>query len=413
MKAKAPWIDRHLFRFHSGPVVAGPGMQTSLPDLFEAISPVRPEGEDEVRQIWIRAERGTLEDYGNFEESRDEGIVGTREEFEEEWRYEYPDPTVWYHLATSKYTDQRFVFIDHKLVLHYTPDPEERHYQNADNRLITFLSWLCDEIPKEITRIRKDTPAYNRFLGKHLPYEKRTGKILRSTFWEVVDDETVRPDKELPPDLVDDFEKFLEQNTEYDIVQGIPEISASGFMRFCEICYQANDYFRDEPILLSPMEQYRRMADMRHGGLTEIDIDSPEAFREWYHSGLKAGAHPWEICRGGNSTHISLMLSAREKDWVLSLAGSNIVRVVETVRMATALYRHGIPFHLRDGKEILDMVRGRDFIGIVPDHITPRYCQCLFPKEDRIIDFMNLPFKFRNQIIHHGSWYPPDVVHVE
>ena len=70
MKAKAPWIDRHLFRFHSRPVVVGPGMQTSLPDLFEAISPVRPEGEDEVRQIWIRAERGTLEDYGDFEESR-------------------------------------------------------------------------------------------------------------------------------------------------------------------------------------------------------------------------------------------------------------------------------------------------------------------------------------------------------
>jgi hypothetical protein len=53
MKAKAPWIDMHLFRFHSGPVVMGTEMLASLPDLFEAIRPVLPVGEDELRQIWI------------------------------------------------------------------------------------------------------------------------------------------------------------------------------------------------------------------------------------------------------------------------------------------------------------------------------------------------------------------------
>jgi hypothetical protein len=245
-----------------------------------------------------------------------------------------------------------------------------------------------------------------------LPYEKRTGKILRSTFWEIAGNDTIRLDKELPSDVVGDLENILVQNTEFDTTRGITEISASGFLRFCQICYQANNYFRDEPIPLSPKEQYNRMADTRHGGLTEIEQDSPEAFRKWYHSGQWSGAHPWEICSGGNSTHISLMLYAREKDWILSLAGSSIVRVAETVRMATALYRNRIPFYLQDGKEILDMVRGRDFIGIVPDHIIPRYCHNLFPSEDRIIDFMNLPFEFRDQIIQYGSWYPPDEVQV-
>ena len=70
----------------------GPEMQSSLPDLFESIRPVSPVGEDEVRQIWIRAERGTIEDYGDFEEFREEGFVETRNEFEEHWRLEYPDP---------------------------------------------------------------------------------------------------------------------------------------------------------------------------------------------------------------------------------------------------------------------------------------------------------------------------------
>ena len=413
MKVKAPWIDMHLFRFHNGPVVMGPEMLASLPDIFKAISPVCPVGEDEVRQIWIRAGIGTIEDFGDFEEFREEGVVGTRAEFEEYWRCEYPDQEKWYHIATSKYGDQRFVYFEHRLALHYTPDPEEQHHQIADHDLITFLSWICEEIQKEIARIREDTAEYNRFLVKQLPYEKRTGKILRSTFWEIVGKDTYRPDKELHPDVVNNLEKYIKQDFGYETTPGIPEISASEFLRLCEICYQANDYFRNEPIPLSPLQQYRRMADMRHGGLTEIDQDSPEVFREWYHSGQKAGAHPWEICRGGNSTHISLMLSPRETEWVLSLAGSSIVRVPETAKMAAALFRNGIPFYLIDGKEILDMVRGRDFIGIVPDHVIPRYCHSLFPKEDRIIDFMNLPLDFRDLIIQQSSWYPPDVVQVE
>jgi len=413
LKTTAPWIDLNLNRFHSDPVVVGPEMQSSLPDLFEAIRPVSPEGDDEVRQIWIRAERGTIEDYGDFEEFRKEGIVETRNEFEEYWRFEYPDPVKWYHIASSQYEDQRFVYFNHKLALQYTPNPEQGHYQHADSKLVTFLSWLCEEIPKEITLIRKDPVAYYRFLEINLPYEKRTGKILRSTFWEIAGNDIARLDKELPPDVVSDLEKVLEQDIDYDRTPGIPDITASGFLRLCEICYKANDYFRNEPAPLSPLEQYRKMADMQHGGLTEIDQGSPEAFRNWYQSGQKAGAHPWEICRGGNSTHISLMLSAREKGWILSLAGSSVVRVAETARMAAALYRNGIPFYLRDGKEILDMVRGKDYIGIVPGHVFPRYCHGLFPSKDHIIDFMNLPFEYHDQVIHHGIWYPPDEVHVE
>ena len=143
MKATAPWIDIHLYRFHSGPVVMGPEMQSSLPDLFESIRPVSPVGEDEVRKIWIRAERGTIENYGDFEEFREEEIVETRNEFEEHWRFEYPDPVKWYHIASAQYEDQRFVYFDHKLALQYTPNPEQVHYQHADSKLDTFLSWLC------------------------------------------------------------------------------------------------------------------------------------------------------------------------------------------------------------------------------------------------------------------------------
>lgn len=80
--------------------------------------------------------------------------------------------------------------------------------------------------------------------------------------------------------------------------------------------------------------------------------------------------------------------------------------------MALAMYENKIPFELSDAEQIVDMVSGNDFIGIVPDHAVPRYCHNLFPKEDRINDFMNLNFekKFESKIIEKTYWYPLDKI---
>jgi len=95
---------------------------------------------------------------------------------------------------------------------------------------------------------------------------------------------------------------------------------------------------------------------------------------------------------------------------LISLAGSSSARVVETVKMAIALYKNNIPFILRDAEEILRMITGIDYIGIVPDTIFPRYCHGLFPKSDKIIDFMNLGFEKVDKITENASWYPVEEV---
>jgi hypothetical protein len=82
--------------------------------------------------------------------------------------------------------------------------------------------------------------------------------------------------------------------------------------------------------------------------------------------------------------------------------------VEETVRMAVALYENHIPFELSDAEEIVNMISGIDLIGIVPDSVVPRYCHSLFPKDDQIIDFMNLDKDESTQhtIIGKTHWYP-------
>jgi len=80
------------------------------------------------------------------------------------------------------------------------------------------------------------------------------------------------------------------------------------------------------------------------------------AFNNWYHDGSRMGAHPWEICRGGNSTHVSLYVLNKNGKWVFELAGSSIVRVEETVRMAVSFYENQIPFELRDVNGIVEKI---------------------------------------------------------
>jgi len=202
-------------------------------------------------------------------------------------------------------------------------------------------------------------------------------------------------------------EEVKSENTDHQ-----EEMTANRFFSMCEICYDANGYFKNAKEPLSPREKYINMSDGRDAGLRNIDPYSPEAFYEWYHCGGTLGAHPWEICRGGNSTHISLYVSEVQGKWNITLAGSSVVRVEETVRKAVALFKNKIPFELRDGDEIVCMVTGADFIGIVPDPFLPRYCHSLFPKEDKIIDFMNLGFdnEIIPKIIEKAFWYPLDEI---
>jgi len=138
---------------------------------------------------------------------------------------------------------------------------------------------------------------------------------------------------------------------------------------------------------MSPLEKYKSMADLRHGGLLDIDPDSPKEFAKWYKSGIWSGSHPWEICRGGNSTHITLQVTNDTDGWKLSLAG--LYRQVETINMALALFEQAIPFVFRNKVEMLNMAKGIDYLGVVPENVVPKYCHEKFPKEDNIIDFIN------------------------
>ena len=161
----------------------------------------------------------------------------------------------------------------------------------------------------------------------------------------------------------------------------LSEMTAQCFFDACALGYAANDY---DGSSLSAKEQYNKHADRRDEGLCEIPADSPAAFEEWYHHRMGIG-HPWEVVRGGNSTHVDLYVQQDEYGYHFHVAGDH--RRGEAIRFYLAIRRAGLPVSIRHGCLLADILRGADTIGIVPEGVIPRYCEWRFPGE-QTIDFM-------------------------
>lgn len=408
LKLFAPQIDTVIENSKHENIILTPATYLKLKDIYNVFSCVRPGIEDESRHTWIEVERGPVEAFGDYEEFKESGEVKSPEEFEQLWKDYYPEETYWYKFETSKFRDEKFFYLNDVLfgVIKDKEPPSDSNLSIPGDFEI-FIDRLRKRIISEVQKLKQNHLAYNDYIRNNLSHTKRFGKIRRKEFWDILGDNAFRLDSNLGEEIIKKLKAYvvsMKKGRRYIL----NEMTSNKYFRLCEICYNVNNYFKNQETVLTPREKYLKMADGRDAGLSSIDGDSPEAFYKWYYGTERMGAHPWEICRGGNSTHISLFVSEKMNKWEVCLAGSSIIRVEETVRMAVALFENSIPFQLRDMEEILSMITGNDFIGIVPDTVYPGYCHSLFPREDNIIDFMNLGFdkEMNPKIIEKTLWYP-------
>lgn len=409
----APYIDQLVKYAQADPIVKDKKSADKLLDLIRDICLLEIQGDDERRSIWIEAERGKIGDFGSYEEYLEEEVVRDYKEFVELWEYYYPDEKKWYNFTYLTYSNEYYLFLDSELTFHI---PDMEGLENTDPPNIELIEelieWLSEKVKDTISRIKKDMPGFNKYISKNLSYQRKYGRIPRNEYWKIFPEEGQILKEAFTDESIAILEKIAEQSAEDKTVLGTRKVSAGDFFRFCEICYDANEYFKGKE-KQTPREKYIAMADGRDCGLTKLDVESESAFAKWYKNDSNCGGHPWEICRGGNSTHISLYLYQVENYWKLRLAGCSQGRAIETVKMALALYKNNIPFDLEKAEEILKMIKGIDFIGIVPEKIIPVYCHGSFPDEDKINYFMNLGFERIGEIIKKSYWYPIEQVRLK
>ena len=83
----------------------------------------------------------------------------------------------------------------------------------------------------------------------------------------------------------------------------------------------------------------------------------------------RGGGHPWEVYRGGNTTHIDLGVMQKAKGWSIFLGGPSTSRMAETIRIALALVKAGLPVEIHDAEELRSRLLGMDNLGIIPKFI--------------------------------------------
>ena len=393
----APQVDTLLFHAERLYEIADEETKKKTMELFHILQTIAVCGEDECRELWLTAPRGTIEEFGSYEEYLEEGEVENRKEFEELWISEYPEQQKWYRLTTMIYRDIYSVFVDGKLVLQDKPEPQMQYPFDKSE----LTGWLLDAVGEAITLL--DAGKYNKHVSNELPCRKRIGKIWREDYWRIFPEEKEAYWSDIEPYEIQRFTKLIKEQTSDSPVFRLPKMTAGLFFDCCRLGYEANRYERIEQ--KSSKEMYQVHADGRDEGLTLLDESSFSAFEVWYHDRTRHGGHPWEVCRGGNSTHVSLYVHQDEKGWWFGLAGSSMGRSVETVKFFLALVDNGMPVYLDSGNEIAAMLTGEDYIGIVPEGVFPRYCGSLFPGEN-MLTFMNLPWEETNRVIQAAFWYP-------
>jgi len=400
----APILDNLIVKAQSHPDLLNQAEKNTLLSIIEKLQCVAICGNDERRELWLTVERGSIEDFGDYDDYLENEIVENKKDFEKIWKEDYPDSIKWYLLSITHYNEEYFVFIDSKLTLHIKKEQSESN-ESFNNQLI---SWIDKAVDKCIGWLKRDVAEYNQYINQHLPYTKRIGRILRQDYWSIDSEEKEWMLKGLTTGDIDILKAIVESSENDEQVIPSDKMTSGFFFDCCKMGYDANNYPHSAD--MKPVDLYRKFADGRDFELTKLNPDSPQAFEEWFDKREWQIGHPWEVCRGGNSTHISLYVDKLSNGWRLSLVGKSRGRVAETVRFSIALYGHNIPFKLWDAKDIFAMVSGLDDIGIVPEGITPVYCHSYFPKEDHIIDFMNLPMKSPNKVIKAGYWYPIDEI---
>jgi hypothetical protein len=264
--------------------------------------------------------------------------------------------------------------------------------------------------------VRRDWIKANKRVIAEYPLSRRYG-LVSSALVRTSLPETYRLDKELGRrktkklvDLVENGFFMQAVNTE------VPSMTTADYFRYCRIAYLAGQQ-KGETLdeSLTGREMYARYADGRHSGLLDIDADSSQEFADWIdgvHPKYCCGGHPWEIKRGGNTTHINLSVSRpslyQKEGFKIELRGESLGRMVETMRMLLAIHDAKLPISIANPEGVRQRLLAQDNIGIVPCYASLHRANQRFPQEKHVFDvtyYAELG-RYKRRIAPFISWEP-------
>ena len=280
--------------------------------------------------------------------------------------------------------------------------------ENMAGPQLKKLAWALEHFNGRVLRIEEDWVSVYRETVRHYPLVMRYGIVPKTIIWKYYPD-TYRVDTELGKAPVRDFVRQVRAYRFREEYGGHhKKMTLALFMRYCKVAYLANAHRFNGAIEsgMPSLTMYERLADGRDEGLTDLPANSADAFKKRYRS-KRGGGHPWEIYRGGNTTHIDLGVTERHEGWSVFLRGSSTTRMAETIRIALALVQAGLPIEIHDAEKLMLRVLGMDNLGIIPEYLRNHRAAQYFDDADKVFDCVHLYDLPRyNRILPFITWKP-------
>ena len=335
------------------------------------------------------------------------------------WNVLFPSENgKWHHLRVVNYKEA-YVFID------ITGDlkPIELKKPNSINELPDYRfpdlnGWtnLVQEARSWLKLVAKDWIAANKRVRVEYPLDYRKGivphALIRATFADYFRfDLEVGPEKKQKIiELVESLYLRRSENTELE------SLTANEYFNYCKIAYIAAKR-EDEKVdeTLSGRELYRMFADGRDDGLLEIDGDSQQEFADWIdgkHPKKGMGGHPWEIKRGGNTTHITLAVYrprySQHNRFVIELCGEAWTRFAETLKMLYAIHKAGLPITITNPESVRKRLLAQDNVGIIPSYDSYHRANQYFPAKQDVFEVLHYKDlgRYKRRITPFITWEP-------
>ncbi|MCB1073302.1 MAG: hypothetical protein KDK96_09420, partial [Chlamydiia bacterium] len=250
---------------------------------------------------------------------------------------------------------------------------------------------------------------------KSYPLNRRYG-IVSNSIIRFSLPELYQIDEELGKAKTKKFIRLVEEGYFYTAKNTIREtMTANDYFEYCRIAYLAGKR-RNEHIdkTLTGREMYKCYADGRHEGLLEINPNSITEFADWIddkHPKRSRGGHPWEIKRGGNTTHIDLNVfrpSYDNTNFIVSLGGASISKLKETICMFLGIHEAGLPISISDPEGIRKRLLAQDNIGIFPYYNSLHRADQYFHEHDDVYDVLYFDDlgKYKRRITPFIIWEP-------
>ncbi len=342
------------------------------------------------------------------------------------WNLLFPDEREkWQHLHVNKYQNEFYIThvngesgglkVEPKKVVEPMRDFSPRWAQNHHHLDETWTP-LIMFAHKWMKVIRKDWIKANKRIQAEYPLQYRYGMaphaVIRASLSDIY-----RLDRELGKIRTRKLVRLVENgfflkndNTE------VATMTANDYFEYCRIAYIAGK--RKEDMIdpsLSGREMYSRYADGRHEGLLHIDPDSEQEFADWIdgtHPKRSQGGHPWEIKRGGNTTHIDLSVMRpslyQKTGFKVELRGESIGRMAETIRMFLAIQEAGFPISIANPEGVRKRLLAQDNIGIIPSYASRHRANQHFGRDEEVFDVMHYDDfgRFKRRITPFIRWEP-------